>query len=209
MRQRVMIAMALITRPDLLIADEPTTAVDVTVQAQILELIKKMQQERGMAVIWVTHDLGVVAGFCQRVLVMYAGRIVESAPTEQLFYRTKHPYTRALQRSIPALQPKGTELYTIPGYAAGFVAADRRLRVRTAVRVRSGQMRQTAHRVEAGRSRPRDGLHPSAIQGNYSLAMAEAFLEIQNLKTHFPVERGLSFVAGSARCARWTASRSR
>jgi oligopeptide transport system ATP-binding protein len=115
MRQRVMIAMALITKPELLIADEPTTAVDVTVQAQILELIKKMQNELGMAVIWVTHDLGVVAGFCRRVLVMYAGRIVESAPTEQLFHRTKHPYTRALQRSIPALQPKGTELYTIPG----------------------------------------------------------------------------------------------
>ena len=115
MRQRVMIAMALITKPELLIADEPTTAVDVTVQAQILELIKKMQNELGMAVIWVTHDLGVVAGFCRRVLVMYAGRIVESAPTEQLFHRTKHPYTRALQRSIPALQPKGAELYTIPG----------------------------------------------------------------------------------------------
>jgi oligopeptide transport system ATP-binding protein len=115
MRQRVMIAMALITNPELLIADEPTTAVDVTVQAQILELIKKMQNELGMAVIWVTHDLGVVAGFCRRVLVMYAGRIVESAPTEQLFYRPKHPYTRALQRSIPALQPKGTELYTIAG----------------------------------------------------------------------------------------------
>ena len=115
MRQRVMIAMALITKPELLIADEPNTAVDVTVQAQILELIKRMQQERGMAVIWVTHDLGVVAGFCRRVLVMYAGRIAESAPTEQLFSRTKHPYTRALQRSIPALQPKGAELYTIPG----------------------------------------------------------------------------------------------
>ncbi len=115
MRQRVMIAMALITKPELLVADEPTTALDVTVQAQILELVKRMQQELGMAVIWVTHDLGVVAGFCRRVLVMYAGRIVESAPTEQLFYRTKHPYTRALQRSIPALQPKGAELYTIPG----------------------------------------------------------------------------------------------
>jgi oligopeptide transport system ATP-binding protein len=115
MRQRVMIAMALITKPDLLIADEPTTALDVTVQAQILELIKKMQQELGMAVIWITHDLGVVAGFCQRVQVMYAGRIVESAPTEKLFSSTRHPYTRALQKSIPALQPKGAELYTIPG----------------------------------------------------------------------------------------------
>ena len=115
MRQRVMIAMALITKPELLIADEPTTALDVTVQAQILELIKKMQRELGMAVIWITHDLGVVAGFCQRVQVMYAGRIVESAPTAELFAKTRHPYTRALQKSIPALQPKGAELYTIPG----------------------------------------------------------------------------------------------
>jgi oligopeptide transport system ATP-binding protein len=115
MRQRVMIAMALITQPDLLIADEPTTALDVTVQAQILELVKKMQHESGMAVIWITHDLGVVAGFCQRVQVMYAGRIVESAPADELFARPRHPYTRALQKSIPALQPKGAELYTIPG----------------------------------------------------------------------------------------------
>jgi oligopeptide transport system ATP-binding protein len=115
MRQRVMIAMALITKPDLLIADEPTTALDVTVQAQILELIKKMQHELGMAVILISHDLGVVSGFCNRVMVMYGGRVMESAKTHELFYQTKHPYTRALQRSIPALQPKGAELYTIPG----------------------------------------------------------------------------------------------
>jgi oligopeptide transport system ATP-binding protein len=115
MRQRVMIAMALITKPELLIADEPTTALDVTVQAQILELVKKMQRERGMAVIWITHDLGVVAGFCQRVQVMYAGRVVESGVTEKIYAHPSHPYTRALQKSIPALQPKGADLYTIPG----------------------------------------------------------------------------------------------
>ena len=115
MRQRVMIAMALITKPELLIADEPTTALDVTVQAQILELIKKMQLELGMAVIFITHDLGVVAGLCDRVLVMYAGRVVESADTRTLFHEPKHPYTRALQRSIPSTQPKGAELFTIPG----------------------------------------------------------------------------------------------
>ncbi|MBS0633260.1 MAG: ABC transporter ATP-binding protein [Verrucomicrobia bacterium] len=115
MRQRVMIAMALITKPELLIADEPTTALDVTVQAQILELIQKMQRELGMAVIFITHDLGVVAGLCDRVQVMYAGRIVESADTRTLFHAPRHPYTRALQRSIPALQPKGSALRTIPG----------------------------------------------------------------------------------------------
>ena len=115
MRQRVMIAMALITRPELLIADEPTTALDVTVQAQILELIKNLQREIGMAVIFITHDLGVVSGLCDRVQVMYAGRIVESADVRTLFYEPRHPYTRALQRSIPSLQPKGSELYTIRG----------------------------------------------------------------------------------------------
>ncbi len=115
MRQRVMIAMALITRPEILIADEPTTALDVTVQAQILELIKKLQRDLGMAVIFITHDLGVVSGLCDRVQVMYAGRIVETADTRSLFYEPKHPYTRALQRSIPALQSKGNELYTIKG----------------------------------------------------------------------------------------------
>jgi oligopeptide transport system ATP-binding protein len=115
MRQRVMIAMALITKPDLLIADEPTTALDVTVQAQILELIRKMQNELGMAVILVSHDLGIVSGFCDRVMVMYAGSVMESAPTDDLFYDTKHPYTRGLRNSIPALQMKGEELHTIPG----------------------------------------------------------------------------------------------
>ena len=115
MRQRVMIAMALITRPELLIADEPTTALDVTVQAQILELIARLQKEHGTSVILISHDLGVVAGFCDRVQVMYAGRIVESAGVEDVYYRPRHPYNLALQKSIPALQQKGEELYTIPG----------------------------------------------------------------------------------------------
>ena len=115
MRQRVMIAMALITRPDLLIADEPTTALDVTVQAQILQLIRRFQRELGMAVIFITHDLAVVSGFCDRVITMYAGKIVEAAGVREIFHQPRHPYTRALQRAIPSTQPKGAELYTIPG----------------------------------------------------------------------------------------------
>ncbi|MDP2138843.1 MAG: ABC transporter ATP-binding protein [Candidatus Didemnitutus sp.] len=115
MRQRVMIAMALITRPELLIADEPTTALDVTVQAQILELIQRLQREFGMAVIFITHDLAVVSGLCDRVQVMYGGRMVEQAATRTLFAAPRHPYTQALQRSIPGLQQKGTTLNTIPG----------------------------------------------------------------------------------------------
>ncbi len=115
MRQRVMIAMALIGKPDLLIADEPTTALDVTVQAQILDLIAQQQRQRGVAVIFISHDLSVVAGFCDRVMVMYAGRVVETADTRTIFRAPKHPYTRALQRSRPAMQAKGAELCVIPG----------------------------------------------------------------------------------------------
>jgi oligopeptide transport system ATP-binding protein len=115
MRQRVMIAMAMITKPDLLIADEPTTALDVTVQAQILELIRSEQKANGTAVILISHDLGVVAGFCDRVLVMYAGRVVETGATRDIYYQPRHPYNRALQRSRPTGEMKGNELYTIPG----------------------------------------------------------------------------------------------
>jgi oligopeptide transport system ATP-binding protein len=115
MRQRVMVAMALITRPDLLIADEPTTALDVTVQADLLATIKVIQEELGMAMILITHDLGVIAGVCERVHVMYAGRIVESASTRDLFYGPRHPYTKALMASLPSTQEPGADLYTIPG----------------------------------------------------------------------------------------------
>jgi len=115
MRQRVMIAMALITRPELLICDEPTTALDVTVQKQVLDLIRERQRQLGTAVILITHDLAVVAEVCDHVQVMYAGRIVESAPTDELFARPLHAYTRALLRSIPATRDKGEDLFTIPG----------------------------------------------------------------------------------------------
>ena len=115
MRQRVMIAMALITRPEILIADEPTTALDVTVQKQVLDLIKKLQQDMGTSVILITHDLGVVRQYADRINVMYAGRIVESAPAKELLEHPRHAYTRALMKSIPGLHAKGTPLYTIPG----------------------------------------------------------------------------------------------
>jgi oligopeptide transport system ATP-binding protein len=115
MRQRVMIAMALITKPELLICDEPTTALDVTVQKQVLDLIKDRQEKLGTAIIFITHDLAVVSEVCDHINVMYAGRIVESALRKDLFSDPLHAYTRSLLKSIPSAQPKGQPLITIPG----------------------------------------------------------------------------------------------
>ena len=109
MRQRVMIAIALACDPKVLIADEPTTALDVTIQAQILELVKKLRQELGMAIIWITHDLGVVAGIADRVIVMYGGQIVEHAPVFELYENPQHPYTRALLETLPSMDETRTE----------------------------------------------------------------------------------------------------
>jgi oligopeptide transport system ATP-binding protein len=115
MRQRVMIAMALIANPKLLIADEPTTALDVTIQAQVLELFRKVKAEFGTSIILVTHNLGIVAGMADHVAVMYAGRVVEYAPTEELFANPRHPYTLALLKAVPRLGDGTGELTAIPG----------------------------------------------------------------------------------------------
>ena len=115
MRQRVMIAMALACEPDVLIADEPTTALDVTIQAQILELMQSLQEELGMAIIMITHDLGVVAQMCDEVIVMYAGSICEQGTADEIFYNPKHEYTKGLMRSIPTVDNDGERLQPITG----------------------------------------------------------------------------------------------
>lgn len=115
MRQRIMIAMALACEPDILIADEPTTALDVTIQAQILELMKSLQKELGMAIIMITHDLGVVAQLCDEVIVMYAGSICEQGTADEIFYNPCHEYTKGLMRSIPTADTAGTKLQPITG----------------------------------------------------------------------------------------------
>ncbi len=115
MRQRVMIAIALMCSPRLLIADEPTTALDVTIQAQILDLLNSLRSQVGMAILMITHDLGVIAETSDRVMVMYAGRIVESGPVDDVFSRPQHPYTKALLKSSPRQATRKSNLYTIPG----------------------------------------------------------------------------------------------
>jgi oligopeptide transport system ATP-binding protein len=115
MRQRIMIAMALSLEPDLIIADEPTTALDVTVQAQVMDLLAELQREYNMGLILITHDLGVVADVADKIAVMYAGRIVETAPVHEIYKRPAHPYTKGLLRSIPRLDQKGQDLYAIQG----------------------------------------------------------------------------------------------
>ena len=123
MRQRVMIAMAISCQPRLLIADEPTTALDVTIQAQILDLLRRLRRELGMALILITHDLGVVAGICDRVNVMYAGFVVEQAPTRHLFARPRHPYTLGLLNSVPRIdRPLGARLIPIEGMPPDLIA---------------------------------------------------------------------------------------
>ena len=124
MRQRVMIAMALACDPKILIADEPTTALDVTIQAQIIRLVKRLRQDLGMAIIWITHDLGIIAGIAQRVIVMYAGFVVEHAPVKELYANPQHPYTVSLLGSVPRMGAKGTKrLASIEGVPPDMLTA--------------------------------------------------------------------------------------
>ena len=136
-----MIAMAISCKPKILIADEPTTALDVTIQAQILELLKELVAERGMALILITHDLGVVAGVCDRTNVMYAGRFVETGPTVEIFGRPRHPYTLGLLKSVPRLDAAGdARLEPIPGTVTSLTSEANELLVRPSLPVRGGRV---------------------------------------------------------------------
>ncbi len=125
MRQRVLIAMSLLCKPDLLIADEPTTALDVTVQAQILRLLRELQRDFAMATILITHDLGVIAGFCREVIVLYGGQVMEQAPVEPFFATPTHPYSRGLLNALPRLDQDGAELNAIPGAPPNMTGAQK------------------------------------------------------------------------------------
>ena len=208
MKQRVMIAMALAAKSDLLIADEPTTAVDVTIQAQVLDLLRNLQADTGMAILLITHDLGVVATMADRVAVMYAGQIVESATSKELFEDPQHPYTRKLFRAIPGAAKRGDTLEVIPGAVPSlrqtfqgcrFVdrcehAFDRCRQHEPSWYTRSGRGVR-CHLYDGGSS---NGLRaPSTTETPVTRTASDikqastALLKIENLKVHFPIHKGV------------------
>jgi len=198
MKQRVMIAIALAGEPELLIADEPTTALDVTVQAQILDLLAKIQAERGMGMLLITHDLGVVARMAQRIGVMYAGELVEVATREDFFSRPQHPYTQALFAALPEVARRGTQLTTIPGQVPALAAmpAGCRFAARCAeampvCRDISPPWREATpgHAVRCHWSGERAATQ-AVVSSPAVDAQNAAFLQVDRLQVHFPIRRG-------------------
>jgi len=171
MRQRVMIAMALACDPAVLVADEATTALDVTIQAQIVELIARLQSELGMAVVWITHDLGVVAGIADRVAVMYAGRIVESAPVDDLYASPRHPYTQGLLASLPVLGDRRATLAAIGGLPPDPVALPAGCAFWPRCPVRGSERCETS----VPPLRPADGSAPGHLVASFYDARRDAF----------------------------------
>jgi peptide/nickel transport system ATP-binding protein len=201
MKQRVMIAIALAGEPQLLIADEPTTALDVTVQAQILDLLAGLQAERGMGMLLITHDLGVVARMAHRIGVMYAGELVEVASREEFFTRPRHPYTQALFAALPEVSRRGLKLTTIPGQVpslsampAGCRFADRCAHVMPQCRTVSPEWREvgSGHVVRCHwTGEAADVETTSHAITELNIEPGRPFLEMNQLKVHFPIRRGL------------------
>jgi len=202
MKQRVMIAIALAGEPDLLIADEPTTALDVTVQAQILDLLAQLQRERGMGMLLITHDLGVVAKMAHRIGVMYAGELVEVADREEFFTRPQHPYTQALFAALPEVSRRGMALTTIPGQVPSLAAmpagcrfADRCSHVIPVCRESSPDWRGVAasHSLRChwtgGATAVAD--HTPRMGLGHLMPEMTSFLDVVDLKVHFPIRRGI------------------
>ena len=201
MRQRVMIAMALSCNPKLLIADEPTTALDVTIQAQILDLLNELKAEFKMAVMLITHDMGVIAETAQRVVVMYGAQVVEEAPVMELFGNPQHPYTQGLLRSIPRIDLAATErrrLEQIPGHRSDAARQHQAgLPLCAALPVRAA----AAFRNNAAAARGAAGAQGRVLPAMN--AMAQSLLRVRNLKKYFPVRSGLfSRESGARPCGR-------
>ncbi|OGA01176.1 MAG: ABC transporter ATP-binding protein, partial [Betaproteobacteria bacterium RIFCSPLOWO2_02_FULL_62_17] len=214
LKQRVMIAMALAAEPEILVADEPTTALDVTIQAQVLDLLKKLQAERGMAILLITHDLGIVAGMAARVAVMYAGEIVEIAGRDAFFSNPQHPYSRKLFESLPGAARRGAELAVIPGQVPplnsefhGCRFAERCEFAHTRCREESpgwtavaGDHRVRCHWVEdqlkgkvATQTHARKSGDSKGAPDRQALAQSTdaALLTVKDLKVHFPIRKGV------------------
>ena len=201
MKQRVMIAIALAGEPELLIADEPTTALDVTVQAQILDLLAKIQVDRGMGMLLITHDLGVVARMAHRIGVMYAGELVEVASREAFFTRPRHPYTQALFEALPDITRRGRRLTTLPGQVPALAAmpvgcrfADRCVQVLPVCREQSPTWRTVAdgHGVRCHWQGDSDTVELAGhAVTELDIDPGRAFLEVTDLKVHFPIRKGL------------------
>lgn len=202
MKQRVMIAMALAADPDLLVADEPTTALDVTIQAQVLELLRNLQKERGMAILLITHDLGIVAEMAHRVGVMYAGRLVEVADRAQFFSAPAHPYSRKLFESLPGAAVRGGELAVIPGQVPPLTGVFTQCRFVDRCEFATGRCRVgepgwsdvgAGHIVRCVRIAELPPYARAAIQTAQSVAeeAAPALLSVRDLKVHFPIRKGL------------------
>jgi len=202
MKQRVMIAIALAGEPDLLIADEPTTALDVTVQAQILDLLAQLQRERGMGMLLITHDLGVVAKMAHRIGVMYGGELVEVADREEFFARPRHPYTQALFAALPEISRRGMALTTIPGQVpsldampAGCRFADRCAHAMPVCREISPDWRNLAasHTLRCHWTGNATAVadHPPRMGLGHLMPEMTPFLDVVDLKVHFPIRRGI------------------
>ena len=194
-----MIAIAIACRPRLLIADEPTTALDVTIQAQILELLRELRAELGMAVMLISHDLGVIAEFAKRVIVMYAGRIVEDAPIDVLFRAPGHPYTEGLMASMPSLEGDVERLYAIPGRIpdpdepiAGCRFGPRCTHVEAVCRAAAPQL--------LARGRASRALHASHARGGVALMAEETLVEARNVEMAFDLRSRPRQAGAAAAC---------
>ena len=190
MRQRVMIAMALSCNPKLLIADEPTTALDVTIQAQILDLLQDMKSRFGMSIMLITHAMGVVAEVAQRVVVMYAGKVVEEAPVERLFANPRHPYTQGLIRSIPRIDMAAARKTRLADHRRRRAEADRsagRLPLRAALQLCDRRMPAARSRRCASSSRATRW--PASMRRTTVRSMSEPLLSVANLTKQFPLKR--------------------
>ena len=193
MKQRVVGAIAISGQPEVLIADEPTTALDVTIQLQYLKLLKRLQQETGMAILFITHDFGVVARMCDRVAVMYAGRIVECGPVAEVFDNPSHPYTQALIASVPKMTGSAARLYTIEGQPPSLMDLPAGCRFAPRCAYAEERCRERLPALLHGRRRAHCRLLAARPPMSSGKGVGEPLLEVQRLRKYYPFTKGVLF----------------